>query len=122
MARELVGICGVDSGLIFIGDPCYIRSHPQLYCGGQTVLDGKQPKEVRSFMGRNEITYNEDKAVGVKLPDKWNELCKNLEGEPKEMYDGIITTNHIGDGGFPVYVHKNKEGRVTKMEIVFKWT
>ncbi len=118
--RELVGTCGIDSGLIWIGDPCYIRQHPQLYCGGQTVLDGKQPKEVRSFMGKNEIAYD-NKAKGIKLPDRWNELCKKLDGEPQEMYSGIITTNHIGDGGFPVYVYKNKEGRVTKMEIVFRY-
>jgi hypothetical protein len=119
--REYVGVCGVDSGLIWIGDPCYIRQHPQLFCGGQTVLEGEQPKGVRSFMSRGEITYNDPNAKGVKLPDRWNELCKKLDHIPQEMYSGIITDNHIGDGGFPVYVTKDKDGRVRKLEILFKY-
>jgi hypothetical protein len=29
--RFFVGSLGVDSGLIFLSDPCYIKHHPELY-------------------------------------------------------------------------------------------
>lgn len=29
--RKLIGHCDVDSGNIFITDPCYIKKHPELF-------------------------------------------------------------------------------------------
>ena len=83
--RELVGYCGVDSGLIWIGDPCYIK-------------DTEFAKE-----------------------SDWSGFCESLRDDniPCENNSGVLTDNHIGDGEFPVYVTRNKDGRVKKMEIVF---
>lgn len=85
MTKELVGYCGVDSGLIWIGDPCYLK--------------------------RSQFTKDED----------WPEFCESLRKIelPSENNFGVLTDNRIGDGEYPVYVHKDKDGRVRKMEIVF---
>ena len=89
MTRELVGYCGVDSGTILIIDPCYLNRIPEL-------TD----------------------------PDKWADACdmiypKGKNDLPKEIFQGVMTNTRFGDGHFPVYVTKDAEGRVKKMEIVF---
>ena len=84
MKRELVGYCGVDSGMIWIGDPCYIKHHEEL-----------------------------------NNSEKWNLFCQNLEDIPGEKYQGVLTHTRYGDGEYPVYITKDKDGNVKKMEIVF---
>ena len=83
--RELVGYCGVDSGLIWIGDPCYIKD--------------------------TEFADEKD----------WSGFCNSLKDErvTKENNSGVLCGDFGGDGEFPVYVTRNKDGRVKKMEIVF---
>jgi len=85
MTRELVGHCGVDSGLIWIGDPCYLKD--------------------------SEFSKSED----------WQGFCNSLRDQtlPVENNSGVLTTTRFGDGEFPVYVTKDKDGRVKKMEIEF---
>jgi hypothetical protein len=118
MPRELVGHCGVDSGLIFIGDPCYIKSSPALYCGGQTVRE--TPDKSNPYFP---YIDNTNKAKGWNLPDKWQDLCDKIFHKdtslPCEMYNGVLTRTRHGDGSYPVYVTKDKEGNVKKMEIIF---
>ena len=88
MTRELVGYCGVDSGLIWIGDPCVLK--------------------------RSEFAD----------PKDWDGFCNSLRDTelPTENNSGVLTDNRIGDGEYPVYVTKDKDGRVKKMEIVFNWS
>jgi hypothetical protein len=83
--RELVGYCGVDSGLIWIGDPCYLK--------------------------KSEFSKSED----------WSGFCDSLRDIklPIENNSGVLTQSGYGDGQYPVYVTKDKEGYVKKMEIVF---
>ena len=82
-----VGEVGVDSGMILMIDPCYIK--------------------------RMRLLHNED---------DWQEFCKCITFEPQEIGGGLMTSNHIGDGGFPVYATYNSEGGITKIEIRFHWT
>jgi len=86
MSKELVGYCGVDAGLIWLGDPCYIKNHPEL---------------------------NDE--------SKWQEFCESLRDMnlPQEAYSGVLTRTGWGDGEYPVYATKTKDGDIKKIEIVF---
>jgi hypothetical protein len=93
---EKVGICGVDAGLIWIGDPCYI-------------LD-KRPG-------------------GPDLPENmkdWNKFCDSVnDGATQFKYKsghdgiGVVVPSGHGDGVYPVYIKKNKNGMVIEAKIVF---
>lgn len=86
MTRELVGHIGVDAGLVWLGDPCYIKHHPELA-----------------------------------VESKWREFCESLRDMklPQEAYSGILTRTGWGDGEYPVYATKTKDGDIKKIEIVF---
>lgn len=98
--RELVGTIGVDTGGVCLIDPGYIYHHPELFCTGQTIKDGKKE---------------------IKLPNKWNEFVKqrfNLhDGSAVNMYGGVFCQTQSGDGEYPVYVTKDREGQPVKLEI-----
>ena len=47
------------------------------------------------------------------------DALKSASNGPIKVFDGVITHTRGGDGLFPVYATKNKEGRVTKLEIIF---
>jgi len=90
LKKKLVGHIGVDSGLVFIGDPCYIKQHKQLY----------DPKKWDDFV---------DERYG-----------KNDDYEQtKEMCSGVVTNTANGDGYFPVYATFDEDGCVTKIEVQF---
>ena len=42
-----------------------------------------------------------------------------VHGKPVEFKNGIINAGWGGDGNFPIFVKKNKNGLVTEMKIVF---
>ena len=96
--RELVGEIGVDAGMCWIGDPCY-------------VFGEERPKEI----GKNWQEFCnilKEKGMYVKQTAQFN-------------YDlghaglGIVTSTGYGDGGYPVYATFNDYGRVTKIEVEF---
>ena len=99
--RERVGFCGVDAGLIWIGDPCYILHK---YKNAEKDYD-KPPKSIG---------------------DDWPDFCGKFEG-PVTKFDfdlgheglGICISDFGGDGCYPVYITRNEKGRVVKAEIVF---
>lgn len=91
VTKELIGHCGVDAGLIYIVDPCYIKSQP-------LVADG----------------------------EKWQEFCQEFyKGDKhggthsREMCNGVVTNTRNGDGNYPVYAIKNKEGETLRIVIEF---
>jgi hypothetical protein len=99
-----VGVIGVDAGLCWIGDPCYILH--------------KSEKE-------------KPEAIGTDWPDFVNRLYgNNLCGESscvvgKQMkYDlghsglGVVVSTGYGDGLYPVYAEV-KDGRVAKVWVDF---
>ena len=58
-------------------------------------------------------------------PSLWNKMCGIFEENdwnPFEYRNGVISGNHIGDGGYPVYATFNEDGAVTKLEILFHYT
>ena len=93
------GVIGVDAGLCWIGDPCYILHKDD---------KDKKPKSI----GEN-----------------WMDFCNNLgEDYPtvKQFhYDrgheglGMCVSTGYGDGVYPVFVTKNSEGRVVRVTIEF---
>ena len=92
--RYFIGEVGVDSGMVMIIDPCYIK-------------------------GIKSVHSN----------DNWKDFCEICSksgifetGEPFEIQGGIVSSNHIGDGGFPVYGTFDNDGRVSKLEVLFHWT
>ena len=101
--KKLVGTCGVDSGLIFIGDPCYFK-HCEAFCDPDKWSENKQLHPV----------------------DKDGKFVDDL---PKQFYSdkkrdwqfpmGVLTSTNFGDGQYPVYVTFDKDNRPTKLEIKF---
>ena len=97
---ELAGHIGVDAGLCWIGDPCHI------------------------------IHSTDDNSVA--LGKDWGEFCDKtsdgrLDHNGYQSFNypagheglGVVTSTGWGDGTYPVYVKKNKEGRVVEVRIKF---
>jgi len=122
MPRELVGEIGVDSGSVMIIDPGYLndpmRWKPEKFLESVSKFEAEHNYHMASNMKR---LYTE-KSQLQKLVGNWDGFCKDADEsnfEPREYAGGIITPTRHGDGGYPVYVTRDKEGRVKKMEIVF---
>ncbi len=97
MTKKLLGHIGVDAGLIWIGDPCYILHK-----------EGKEKAELESVIGKN-----------------WIEFCDKLSGTVSFPYPlgheglGICTGGFGGDGTYPVYAEKDFDGCITRITIEF---
>lgn len=95
-----VGEIGVDAGLCWVGDPCYIM----------TPEASESPAE----------TWHE-------FCDKlWEKAEKSgHEGVVQWQYRlghdglGVSVQTGYGDGTYPVYVRYNEEGRVAEVKVVF---
>jgi len=87
---EEIGIAGVDSGQILIGDPCYyIRD----------ANEGLSREEYLNNLGSNPI-----------------QLKYKMGHDGK----GVIVNNFGGDGAYPIYVKRDENGRVTAAMIKFR--
>ena len=122
MARELVGEVGVDSGSVMIIDPCYLndpmRWKPKKFLEGSK----KYESEGDHRMAANMLRLATEKAELQNIISNWDNYCKDSKvqkHEPMEYAGGVISPTRNGDGGFPVYVTKDNEGRVKKLEIIF---
>ena len=93
---EQVGIIGVDAGLCWIGDPCYIMgkdTNEQPAETWEAFCDLLQKNEVNGTMQWN---YKMGHAgLGVTVSTGW------------------------GDGEYPVFIKRNKEGRIAEVKVVF---
>lgn len=93
---EQVGVIGVDAGLCWVGDPCYIiHSEPNKDLG----------KDWLDFCDR----LCDGEISGTK---QWN--C-NL-GQPGL---GVTVSTGYGDGEYPVFVKRNSEGRIAEVKVKF---
>ncbi len=136
-----VGEVGVDAGMVWIGDPCYILSLPH--------LNPKEKKEKDSFPD-----MYEPKELPKELGDSWVEFCDKMNESGRaypvgsKEYDsflrkqikkgqqtgqeavqfnydmghpglGVCMSSGYGDGSYPVFVKRNLEGRITEAKIVF---
>ena len=93
---ERVGEIGVDAGLCWIGDPCYI-------------------------MGQDANEHP------VKT---WAEFCDKLHQNEKDgvaqwhyklghMGLGVTVSTGCGDGVYPVFIKRNKDGRILQVKVLF---
>lgn len=97
-SRELIGEIGVDAGLCWIGDPCYIlHAHPK------PKAIGKDWGEFCDILHKNG-TYPTRMQLNYDL------------GHPGL---GIVVSTGYGDGVYPVYAEINDEGRIAAVTVEF---
>lgn len=96
--KILVGEVGVDSGLIWVGDPCYIIHSKH----GTPGYIGKNWGEFCSMMSES-------------CPPQMRQFKYALG----HACFGVCATSGYGDGYYPVYAYINKENMITKLEINF---
>jgi hypothetical protein len=108
---EQVGDIGVDAGLCWVGDPCYIMgkdasSHPCEKWGD--FVDQLYPAEAMENDGDGHLNHPFDQK-GFK---QFN-FSKGHSGL------GVVVSTGYGDGFYPVFVRRNSEGRVVEVKVVF---
>jgi hypothetical protein len=119
MARELVGEIGVDSGQVIIIDPGYLND-PKRWNPKRLLELAEEHFEKQEYnMGHNTKRLAKEKQELQNMILNWPEFCKESTHEPREYAGGVISPTRHGDGGYPVYVTRDKEGRVKKLEVVF---
>ena len=89
MKWEKIGEIGVDAGLCWVGDPCYVL--------GKDSSHG--PKIWDAFCKKLSMTLNPDEPLGKGI--------------------GFAIPTGYGDGSYPVYIIRNKEGRVMGIKVKF---
>ena len=102
---EEVGSIGVDAGLVWLGDPCYI-------------------------LHRNDPA--EQDASPADIGTTWHDFCDRISergiyrtGVAAFSHDagypgmGLCVSTAYGDGDYPVYVKRNRFGRIAEVRIVF---
>jgi hypothetical protein len=103
---ERVGACPVDSGLIMIVDPCYV------------MPDRTDSDPVRGAgYDYNELLGELDKDANTDGPG----YVDNHEIAFSKPYGtGIVVSNHIGDGVYPVEVRRGPDGGIVEARIRFE--
>ena len=105
-----VGRIGVDAGLCWVGDPCYIL-HKDNPPSDEYDHDAK-PKEIgkdwREFC--NILWKKEEKGDGQTAQFNYDMGHAGL---------GVAVQTGYGDGSYPVYVKYGPEGRVAEVRVVF---
>ncbi len=122
MKREYVGSIGVDSGSVMIVDPCYfndpMRWNPKLI--SEMAIQNEKEGNIR--MASNSRRIAKEKTELQNIVQNWNNFCADsakANFEAREYAGGIISPTRNGDGEYSVYVTKDKDGNVKKMEIEF---
>ena len=88
-----IGNIGVDAGLVWIGDPCYVL-----------------PKDTDETVGKDWMLFCQQ------LKGKQHRSFNFQAG-----HEGLGVACHTGygDGFYPVFAHFNEEGRVASIHIHF---
>ncbi len=123
MSRELVGYIGVDSGSVMICDPGYCNQDSGPSNPENMIASGKKEMENGNYeRGSHWVKVGEKNLEQKNILTNWKQFCDDSEKadfQPREYGLGVISSTRYGDGEFPVYVTKDKEGRVKKMEVIF---
>ncbi len=119
MPREFVGQIGTDIASFILIDPCLLND-PKAKLERSTRLE--------QGIKREEAEGNQDRADNLRriqkqdresynLTSNWKEYCNDLKGELVKPYAGGLIFSTGADGGYNVYVNKNKAGEITKVEL-----
>lgn len=96
--RKQIGEIGVDAGLCWIGDPCYI------------LHADPAPKAI----GKDWDAFCDLLHEGAQYP-----ICKQLNYDLGHAGLGVVVSTGYGDGLYPVYAEFNEDGRVAKVWVEF---
>lgn len=98
---EQVGVIGVDAGLCWLGDPCYVL-HKEKNAKDE---HDRKPKDIG---------------------DNWMSFCDKVDGDATQFkYDlghaglGVCVSTGYGDGTYPVEVKRSPDGRIAEVRVVF---
>ncbi len=96
--RECIGEIGVDAGLCWIGDPCYIlhRAEP--------------PKAIGKGW---------DEFCDILHEDDQYPTCKQLDYDLGHPGLGVVVSTGYGDGVYPVYAEFSEDGRIARVSVEF---
>ena len=104
MDWEKVGIIGVDAGLCWIGDPCYIVPKK----GGELSGTFANWDEFCTQLGAQDVAQGARTEGVVSWPFKAGH--KGL---------GVSVSSGYGDGTYPVYIKRGIDGRIAEAKVVF---
>lgn len=91
-----IGVIGVDAGICWIGDPCYI-------------LHTEPPKAIgKSWPEFCSLFHSDDYPT-----------AKQFNYDLGHAGLGVVVSTGYGDGCYPVFAEFNEEGRVAKVWVDF---
>ena len=96
--RKLIGEIGVDAGLCWIGDPCYIlHALPK-------------PKAIGNDWEQFcDLLHNDDQYP----------TCKQFNYDLGHPGLGVVVSTGYGDGTYPVYAEFSDDGRIASVCVEF---
>jgi hypothetical protein len=96
--RKQIGEIGVDAGLCWIGDPCYV------------LHADPKPKAIgRDWSEFCDILHDDDQYPA----------CKQFEYDLGHPGLGVVVTTGYGDGTYPVYAEFSDDGRIASVCVEF---
>ena len=100
----LAGYFCVDAGICWIGDPCY------------WITPDTEHHPAKDWGEFCEKTIDKDVAVF----DFDGKVVSQKKAEKGEGGLGVMVHTGYGDGQYPVWVRRNKEGRIMEMRVSFE--
>jgi hypothetical protein len=111
MSWEYAGVIGVDAGLCWVGDPCYIMGedateHP---CKTWSEFVNKlYPADSMSNDGDGHLTHKIDKLGFQQFNYKRGHAGL-----------GVVVSTGYGDGEYPGFVKRGRDGIIAEVKVVF---
>jgi hypothetical protein len=96
--RKYIGEIGVDAGLCWIGDPCYI-------------LHKEQPPKA--------IGNSWEEFCDILHEDGQYLTCKQFNYDLGHAGLSVVVSTGYGDGTYPVYAEFSDDGRIAKVWVEF---
>lgn len=112
--KILLGYCGVDSGQIIITDPCYI-SRFKMDRPPNTKVKRESVRVGNGVVKGYPYSYSGACGAANRNPRPGKGQLINMIGAKM----GVCVESGFGDGVYEVYAYLNKEGMVTRVEVIF---
>lgn len=106
--RVQIGVVGIDAGMLYLGDPCYIAHTPL----GRTGGDGHDDTAWREFL-RGIRTPGEDYMVS-------HATVLGTTPNGHTFPAGVVCISGAGDGEYPVYAEITEDGLIARVTVDFK--